>query len=271
MTRRDFTAALALLPAGLRAAETLQEKGRRVIDKCIDALGGDAFRQLPGTLQTGKAYRFYNDKISGLSPAKIYTKYLETPQGDATAGKTLREVQRQVLGRNDDEAVLLNVTEGWDITYRGAEPIPADKIDQFREVVLTDIFYILRARLDEPNMSLFSRGADVVENQPTEIVDYYDADNRNVTVWFHSSTWLPVRQLVKRWDPLIKDRREEMTHFTKYRDAGNGVMWPHEIQRDRDDEKTYQLISDSVKTGVFADSMFVLPPNVKILKTLKKP
>jgi hypothetical protein len=265
MTRRQFTAALTLLPAGLRAAETSQERGRRIIDKCIDGLGGDAFRQMPGHLETGRAFRFYNDSLTGLEPAKIYTKYLATPQGNGD--KTLREVQRQVLGKNDDEAVILNATEGWDVTYRGAEAIPADKIDQFREHLLTDIFYILRARLDEPNMSLFSRGADVVENQPTEIVDYYDGDNRSITVWIHSSTWLPVRQLVKRWDPLIKDRREEMTHFTKYRDAGNGVMWPHEIQRDRDDEKTYQLISDSVKIGNYPDAMFQLPPNVKILKT----
>jgi len=265
LTRREFTAALALLPAGLRAAETSQEHARRVIDKCIDGLGGDAFRQMPGHLETGKAYHFYNDKIDGLAPAKIYTKYLETPQGHGD--KTLREAQRQVLGKNDDEAVILTATEGWDVTYRGAEAIPEDKIDEFREHLLTDVFYILRTRLDEPNMSLFSRGADVVENQPTEIVDYYDADNRNVTIWIHSSTWLPVRQLVKRWDPLIKDRRDEMTHYTKYRDAGNGVMWPHEIQRDRDDEKTYQLISDSVKIGNYPDTMFQLPPNVKILKT----
>jgi hypothetical protein len=260
MTRRRFTTALALLPVAARAAETQQEKGRHVIDKCIDALGGDAFRQMPGHLQTGRAYRFYNDQISGLAPAKISTKYLEP-------GPPMREVQRQVLGKKDDEVVILSATEAWDITYRGAEAIPAERLDQFHETVLTDIFYILRCRLGEPNMSLFSRGADIVENQPTEAVDYYDADNRNVTVWIHSSTWLPVRQLVKRWDPLIKDRREEMTRFTKYRDAGNGVMWPHEIQRDRDDEKTYQLISDSVKVSAFADSLFTLPPNVKILKT----
>jgi hypothetical protein len=264
MTRRQFTTAAALLPSALGAAETSQEHGRRVIDKCIDALGGDAFRNMPGHLQIGRAYRFYNDQLSGLSPAKIYTKYLETPQGEGT--KMLREVQRQVLGKNDDEAVILTASEGWDVTYRGAEPIPVERVDQFREIALTDIFYILRTRLAEPNMSLFSRGADVVENQPVEAVDYYDADNRNVTFWIHSSTWLPVRQLVRRWDPLIKDRRNEMTRFTKYHDAGNGVMWPATIQRDRDDEKTYQLFSDSVKVGVFNDSMFKLPPGVKILK-----
>lgn len=266
MTRRRFATTLTLLPAALRGAETLQEHGRRVIDQCIQALGGDAFRQLPGILETGKAYHFYNDRVTGLAPAKIYTRYLDTPRGDAAAGKTLREVQRQVLGKNNDETVLLSASEGWDVTYRGAEAIPADKIDQFRETTLTDVFYILRARLAEPNTSFFSRGTDVVENQPTEIVDYYDADNRNVTLWIHSSTWLPVRQLVKRWDPLIQDRRDEVTHFTKYREAGNGVMWPHEIERDRDGEKMSQLISDSVKVGTFGDDMFRLPPNVKILK-----
>ena len=262
MTRRRFTAAVACMPACLAAAETQQAKGKRIVEQCIQGLGGDAFRQMPGHLQTGRAYRFYNDQISGLDFAKIYTKYLE-----AQPGNGLREVQRQVFGKNDDEAAILTEKEGWDVTYRGAEPIPAEQMDKFREILLTDILYILRARMDEPNTTFFSQGADVVENQPVEIVDYYDADNRNVKVWIHSSTWLPVRQLVKRWDPLIKDRRDEMTRFTKYRDAGNGVMWPHEIQRDRDGEKTYQLFSDSGKVGVFNDSMFQLPPGVKILKT----
>jgi hypothetical protein len=259
MTRRRFTAALALAPGGLRAAETRQEKGKRVIDQCIQALGGDAFRQMPGHLQTGHAYHFYIGKINGLAPAKIYTKYLET-------GQPLRELQRQVLGRNDDEAVILTNQECWDVTYRGAETIPAEQVDHFRETALTDIFYILRARLDEPNMSLFSRGTEVVENRPTEVVDYYDADNRNVTVWIHSSTWLPVRQLFKRWDPLIKDRRDEVTHFTNYREAGNGVMWPHSIQRESDGEKIYQLLSDTVKVGQFNDSLFTLPAGQKMLK-----
>ena len=170
MNRRQFTAALAMLPAGLRAAETQQQRGKRVMERCIQALGGDAFRQMPGLLQTGSAYSFYDDKISGLSPAKIYTKYLD-------AGQPFREVQRQELGKKGDEAVILTATEGWDVTYRGAEPIPADRIERFKEGLLTDIFYILRIRLNEPNMSWFSKGADVVENQPVEIVDYYDADN----------------------------------------------------------------------------------------------
>jgi hypothetical protein len=214
---------------------------------------------MPGRLETGRAYHFYNDQINGLSPANIYTKYLD-------AGAPFREVQRQVLGKKDDENVILTAKEGWDITYRGAEPIDQSTLDEWHERLLTDIFYILRCRLDEPNTTFFSRGKDVVENQPTEVIDYYDADNRNVTFWINSVTWLPTRQLVKRWNPIYKERRDEMTRFNTYQDAGNGVMWPHAIQRTRDEEKISQLISDSVKIGNYPDSMFQLPPNVKILK-----
>lgn len=263
MTRREFSAAaLALVPAGLKAAETGQERAKRVVNKCIEALGGDAFRQLPGHLQIGRAYRFYDDQLAGLAPAKIYTKYLEP-------GAPFREVQRQLIGKKEEETVLLSATEGWDITYRGAEPLPEERIEQFRDTLLTDIFYILRCRLDEPNTSWFSKGADVIENQPVEAVDYYDSDNRTVTVWINSTTWLPAKQLVKRWDPKYKERRDEVTRYTKYGDAGNGVMWPRTIQRDRDDEKTYQLFMDSVKVGVFDDAMFKLPPGQKMVEKAK--
>jgi hypothetical protein len=264
MTRREFSAgALALLPAAAARGETAPERGKRVIDRCIEALGGDAFRRLPGHLQTGSAYHFYNDELNGLSPAKIYTKYLDT-------GSPLREVQRQVFGKKDDDVVLLSGTEGWEITYRGAERVPKERIEQFRDTVLTDVFYILRCRLNEPNMGFFSKGADIVENRPVEIVDIYDSENRTVTVWIHSSTWLPVRQLVKRWDPVYKERRDELTRFSKYGDAGGGVMWPRTIQRERDGQKVYQLFMDSVEVGVYDDSLFKLPPGTKMVEKPKR-
>ncbi len=263
MTRREFSAAaFALLPAAARA-ETAPERGKRVIESCIQALGGDAFRQLPGHLQTGSAYHFYDDELDGLSPAKIYTKYL-------APGAPFREVQRQVFGgKKDEDIILLSATEGWEITYRGAEALPKDRIEQFRDVLLTDVFYMLRARMDEPGIGLFGKGADVVENQPVEIVDIYDSENRSTTVWIHSSTWLPVRQLVKRWDPLYKERRDEMTRFSKYGDAGGGVMWPRTIQRERDGKKVYQLFMDSVQVQVFDDSLFKLPPGTKMVEHVK--
>jgi hypothetical protein len=260
MTRRTFTASLLALPA-LRA-QTAKEHGKQLRDKILYALGGDAFRNMRTRTETGRAYSFYREQLSGLAIARIYTKYLPPENtGD------LRMLQRQVFGKKQEDAVLFTTAEAFDVTYRGAKPLADDRVKQFQETTLHDVFYILRERVDEPGMEFESAGADVVENQPVEMLDIYDAENRNVRVWVGATTLLPVKQRFYRWDPIIKDRREEVTRFSKYRDVGNGVMWPFETERERDTEKNFQLFSDHVTVDdPLAESLFELPNGIKILK-----
>ena len=72
-----------------------------------------------------------------------------------------------------------------------------------------------------------------------------------------------------RRDPETKLQIEEVTRFAKYRDVG-GVMWPYDIQRERNGEKIYQMYSDSVAINRdLKDDLFTLPSNMKILKKQK--
>jgi hypothetical protein len=260
-TRRTFlslAAGATLLRA--QAPPVSQTRGREVIDKTIYALGGDGFRLMRTRTEIGKAYSFYRDQITGLSPAHIYTRYVQN-------GTLIREEQRQVFGKKQDDAVILTSAGAWEVTFRGAKNLGDERLKQFQDTALHDIFYILRARLDEPGLVFEHRGKEVVENAPVEAVEIYDADNRNISVWIHSSTFLPVKQRFQHWDPVVSDRREEVTRFTKYREAGNGVMWPHDVQRERDQEKIFELYSDKVTVGDdFKPGMFELPPGATILK-----
>jgi hypothetical protein len=132
---------------------------------------------------------------------------------------------------------------------------------------LHDIFYILRERMNEPGMAFESRGQDVIENQPVEMIDVFDAENRNITVWLNVDTYLPVKQRFYRRDPMTRDRLEEVTRYSKYRDVGNGVMWPFNTQRERDTEKIFELYSERVTINDnLSDSLFELPGGIKILK-----
>ncbi len=97
--------------------------------------------------------------------------------------------------------------------------MPADRFARYKETTLRDMFYIIRVRLHEPGWIIESKGSDVIENRPVEIVDLTDANNLTTTVYFDQITKLPVRQVFFRRDPVTKDRNEEVTHFTKYRDA----------------------------------------------------
>jgi hypothetical protein len=261
MNRVVFT---ALAAAFLLHAETPEQRGKRVVDECLQALGGDRYMNMQTRVETGQAYSFYRDTLTGLSIAKIYTRY--DPDVVDTA-HDLAQHERDNFGKKEDYGTLFTDKEAWDVTYRGARPLPADRFARYKDTTLRDIFYIIRERLHEPGWVIESKGADVIENRPVEIVDLTDADNITTTVYFDQITKLPVRQVFYRRDPVTKDRNEEVTHFTKYLDA-DGVQWPYAIERDRNGEKVYEIFSTSVEINdkKISDDLFRLPSTIKLLK-----
>jgi hypothetical protein len=251
----------ALAAAG--AAETAAERGKRVVDEAVKALGGDAFLKMEDRVESGRAYSFYREELQGLSIAKIYTRYVAPVPGQIA----VRE--RQAFGKNEYSAVLFNENGGWELTFRGARPVADLRYEAYKDSTLRNVFYILRQRLGEPGLSLYSRGADIYQTMPVEIVDITDADNRTVTVYFSQTTKLPFRQFFKRRNVELKDWDEEVMMFSKYRDVG-GVKWPFEMRRDRNGEKIYEIFSESVEVNKnLKDDLFTLPASMKLLPKAK--
>jgi hypothetical protein len=263
LTRRAWLAA-AGSAAGLRAAESREERGARIIQGALGALGGDAFLNMRDRVEEGRAYSFYRARLAGLSRMKVYARYLTRPEPPTAGFFGLRV--RQSFGKDEDSAaVFLEDGTGLDISYRGARPIPAEDGQRFVDTQLRNFLYILRMRLGEPGLIFESQGRDVVDNQPAEAVDITDSQNRVVTVWFHESSKLPVRQRTIR--RTGGERSEEVTTFAKFRDAGGGVQWPHTIVRTRDGEKIFEQFSESIAVNQgLPDNLFTISADTKILK-----
>ncbi|HVN03113.1 MAG TPA: hypothetical protein VMT86_01780 [Bryobacteraceae bacterium] len=255
---------VAVVAIGARA-ETIQQKGKRIVDEAAAALGGQAFLNMQNRVESGRIYGFYRGKLTGMSLDTLYTTYLKRPSS-ASPG-FIGERRRDARGKKQDDVILYTDGAGYEITFRGARPLSDAVLSQYRIGVLHNIFYILRQRLDEPGMIFESRGPDFFDNRPVEIVDITDADNNVVTVYFDQMTKLPARQTYNRRDPIDGDRLEEVSIFDKYRDVGGGVMWPFNTRQERNGDKIFERFSESVEINKdLADSMFVLPSNLKILK-----
>ncbi len=111
-----------------------------------------------------------------------------------------------------------------------------------------------------------SRGAEVWQNTPIEIVDITDADNNVVTVYFQQSTKLPLRQVSIRRNPTTREKTEEVAIFSKFRDVGGGVHWPFNILVERNGEKAFEMYSESVVINQpLADNLFTLTTETKVL------
>jgi hypothetical protein len=255
---------LTLAPGVALGAETAHERGKRVVNEALQAVGGKAYLAMTDRVETGRAYSFYRQELEGLSVAKIFTRYVAP-----AAGKPgVRE--RQNFGKDESNGVLFNQDGAWEFNYRGARLLEPKRAESWRDGTLRNIFYILRQRLNEPGMDFYWRGSDLYENLPVEIVDITDGDGLTVTVYFSASTKLPVRQILKRRNPDYKDFDTEESLFARYRDAGGGVMWPLSIRRLRNGEKIYEINSESVQINRnLTDDTFSFSPKLKILPPAK--
>jgi hypothetical protein len=272
ITRRAALLTLASAAVAGRPLRAWQqsraERGKRVIDEALAAVGGKAYLGMMDRIEYGRAYSFYREELRGLTRAKIYTRYLTRPEPPAPDFIGLRE--RQNFGKNEDSGVLFNEQGGWEINFRGARPLPDQRLASYRDSTQRNIFYLLRQRLGEPGLTFEWRESDIFDNRPVEIVEIADGANRTVTVYFSQSSRLPVRQLFQRRNPVTKDRDDEVTLFSKYRDVGGGVQWPMQILRERNGEKIFELFSESVTVNQdLKDDLFTLAANQKILPKAK--
>ena len=264
MTRRTFFmgAAAAGAAAAYGGAEDAAQRGKRVIAECLEALGGKAYQAMQDRVETGRAYSFYNEQLTGLSRAKIYTRHLDNVKPGEIAVR-----ERQAFGKDEDSAVLFMGKEGYDLTFRGARPLPEAQMLRYQESYIHNFLLILRHRYQEPGLIFESQGSDVLVNEPVEVIDVTDSENRVTTIYLHYSTKLPIRQRFYRRDPLTKERHEEISEYSKFRDVGGGVKWPFAVRRERDKEKIFEIYSESVAVNQgLKDPLFALPAGVTMLK-----
>jgi hypothetical protein len=245
---------------GLKAQSGIlsDPRAKKAIDDAVEALGGQRFLNMQDRVEAGRAYSFYRDKISGLSIATIFTQYFNVPPDKS--GQQLGVREREVFGKNEEYGYVLFRTEGaWEVTYRGPTEMDQDKIDSYQRTTFNDILYFLRMRLKEPGLIFDWKGSDVVENQPVNMVDVIDSENRVITVNFNQDTKLPVKETWVWHDPKTHDRNEEVTRYSIYRED-NGVQWPQQITRERNGEKKYQIFSETVYIDPhLSDAVFAKP------------
>lgn len=262
MTRRSFLLSSGLSAAACAFGQTqtpskAEIRGKKVIDDALAALGGNTYLAMEDRTETGRAYSYYRDQISGLDIAAIYTRYLRIPP--SKTGKELAQKEKEVFGRTGDTSVLFLEDKGYAISWRGIKPMEQDRFDRYRETTLRNVLYIFRERLQEPGMIFEYQGSDVVDNLPVDLIDITDSDNNVLHVQFHQSTKLPVRSLYKRMNQVTKEQDDEATLFTRYQDAG-GIMWPHSIRRERNGDKVYEIFSETVKINSdLTDHFFDVP------------
>lgn len=224
------------------ATDPNAEKARQLLNQCIAALGGQAWRNVNDMSQEGRTYGYQHGSPTGFGT--VFWRFWKFP-----------DKERVELTKQRDVVYIHNGDKGYEITFKGTaeeEPHSTQDFVRRREHSLE---IVLRRWLTDPKTALFYDGAAVAEQKPADSVTLLNASNDSVTLFLDRTTHLPIKsQFEFRAPDRVKDTEGEV--YDAWRPE-QGVMTAHSVLRVKNGEIVSQRFIASVKynTGL-ADTMF---------------
>jgi hypothetical protein len=192
-------------------------KAKAVLDRAIQALGGQAYLSIQDISQEGRSYSFYHGRPN--SVGVVFWRFYKYPDKERTEFTKKRDV-----------IYVSNGDKGYEITYKGTRAQdPKDLADLLRRRHYA-LDAVLRKWINEPGVALFYEGQTATEGKSVEQVSVMNARNEGVTIFIDTSTHLPVKKSFTWRDPTDKQRNQEDEVYDNYREA-QGVVTPFTITR----------------------------------------
>ena len=226
------------------------ERGGKVLEQAIQALGGKAYLNVRDRRAEGHAFQFSSrEELSGMARIVSYEKYPDK--------------FRQEVGKNKEVVYVLNGEHGWEGTFRGVQELPPEEVERIRLGRELSVDHLLRFRFKkEEGLEIAHIGTDLVDGRTVDLVEVVDAQNRVVTIAFDQSSHLPLRREWERRNPKTNEREQNVEILSKYlRAKGQGaVLEPHYINRERNGIKVFEsFLTEITVNPRLSDSLFERP------------
>ena len=234
-----FPQALPQTPANQRA--------RRIVDEAIAALGGQQYLQANQRSGSGRLFSF--SSTGALSdPGTQFWSYHRFP-GE----------ERLELTRHRNVIYIYKAGQGWEITYKGVQPMSSQRLSQYRDLSRHSLGTILKSWARNPNTIMLDQGLATVEQTQVESVYFSAPNGASATVDFSLVTHLPVRVSWRRNDPLTGGHYQESVVYGTWSPVGV-IETPYSLDYYEGSQRLSQRYYNSVSYAPFPDSLFTPQP-----------
>ena len=240
MIRKLLTLALlACLPAAsaraqasasASAADQNAAQARTVLESMVKAMGGDAWLKLKVQMRKGHAAGFYQGDPEG--GTTLFWEFHSWPDHDRIEITKHRDVVEFYLGR-----------AGWEVTYKGKSPMPADQLEEYLRRRDHSIETIAHTWMNNPKTVLLYEGQHMAERHLADQVTLISASNESVTILLDAQTHLPLRRSFQWRDPVYKDKNLDAEEYDDYH-VVDGIATPFTITRFKNNEMVSQRFYD---------------------------
>lgn len=218
-------------------------KAKEILHLAVQGMGGTAYLNVRDVTCNGRLSQFgHSGELNGF---ETFIDYSIPPFKDRNENLPKRNI-----------ISVMNGDKGWVLDRGGVSDASGADVAQFQDDVKKDIDYILRTRINEPNIIFRYLGPDVVDLKEADWVELVDSDNRSIRIAFAQSTHLPIRKIINTRDANTRMKADELEYYSNYHPIG-GVQTPFQLTRERNGIKIYQVFFDKCEynTGV-SESLF---------------
>lgn len=188
-------------------AQSNQQKARAVLDRMINAMGGQAYLTLQDSYSEGRYGRFgHNGELVG---GTVFFRYWQWPDRDRWELTPQRDIVQLFLG---DKA--------YEVTYKGSQPQDPQKDENVKLNLLRHHYSlenILRNWINAPGTILIDEGPTLALNRMAERITVISSSNESVTLLVLADTHLPAEKIFMIRDPQSRERDEDDEIYDNWR------------------------------------------------------
>jgi hypothetical protein len=248
-TPRDGRAQAADIPsAQARTTGTPEQRGRILIDQMIEALGGQHWLDRATIQLEGRGATFFHG-----APNLGIIEFREYRQLPVTGQK---EAERIEFTKKHDIVHIFTPTAGYEITYKGVEPLPKDQVEDNIRRSAHSIEEVARTWIHAPGVMIVAEGTTMVERRQADKVTILSANNDAVTLELDATTHLPLRRSFEWRNLQFKDHDEDAEEYDDYHTM-QGLPTPLTVTRYRNGDMVSQrFITKVTYNAQLASSLF---------------
>jgi hypothetical protein len=201
--------------------QTQEQRGRKLLDQMLEALGGDAWLNRHNMRVYGHAGRFFQGAPNGIVIDFTAIRQFANPgpnqdRPDAQRIGFITDKSMILPGKKIDIVQIWINNTGHEVTYKGNSTLPKDQVEDYYRRQDHSIESIYRVWLKAPGVVVIDEGSTMVERRLTERVTILSDNNDAVTVDIDSETHLPRRRTFLWRNITFKDRDEDAEEYDDY-------------------------------------------------------
>jgi hypothetical protein len=196
------------------AGQTQEQRGRKLLDEMLEALGGDAWLNRRNLVQDGHIARFFRGAPTGIViDFHAIHQFATANHPDAFRIGFLTDKSMILPGKKIDVVQIWTNNTGHEVTYKGNTTLPREQIDDYYRRQDHSIESIYHVWLKAPGVVVIDEGSTMVERHLTERVTILSANNDAVVLDIDTQTHLPRRRTFEWRNETFKDRDEDAEEY----------------------------------------------------------